>query len=248
MDRRRFITSLIACPLCASAASAEGTGPHWEYEGAHGPPKWGEIDSKFKACAVGAEQSPINLTNAVPASVDKLSIHWKSEAFQLVNNGHTIQANARNGGTLKIGKTNYTLQQFHFHTPSEHAFDGKRTAMEAHFVHAAPDGRLAVVGVLMVAGKTHKGFAHIMREAPKKAGEATLKAALSPRDFLPKARAFYRYQGSLTTPPCSEVVDWNVLGATIEVAEADIAAFKALYPMNARPLQAPNRRFLLKGV
>lgn len=239
---------MIACPVCAAAARAEGTGPHWEYDGERGAQKWGDLDGKFKACAVGAEQSPINLTNAIRANADTLSLHWKKEAFDLVNNGHTIQANATAGSTMKVGKTVYDFKQFHFHTPSEHAFDGKRTAMEAHFVHAAPDGRMAVVGVLMAAGGTHRGFAEIMRAAPAREGEGKLKTALDPRGFLPRKRDFFRYQGSLTTPPCSEVVDWNIFAATIEVAEADIAAFRKLYPMNARPLQAPNRRFLLRGL
>ena len=248
MDRRKFIASLIACPVCASTARAEGAAPQWEYEGEHGATKWGDMDSKFKACAVGAEQSPIDLTAAIRANVDRLAINWKPQAYDIVNNGHTIQANVKDGGSLTIGKTAYELKQFHFHTPSEHAFGGKRTAMEVHFVHAAADGRLAVVGVLMAAGKTHKGFASIMQAAPKKEGEAKLKATLDPRSFLPKGRDFYRYEGSLTTPPCSEVVDWNVFGTTIDVGTADIDAFKALFPMNARPLQALNRRFLLKGL
>ncbi len=245
MDRRRFLASLAACPACASAALAQTAAPHWEYDGARGATKWGELDSRFKACAVGSEQSPINLTSAIRARVDRLSIDWKPQAFDVINNGHTIQANVKDGSSLTIGKARYDLKQFHFHTPSEHAFNGKRTAMEAHFVHAADDGRLAVVGVLMTAGQRHKGFSEIMQAAPRKEGEAKLKGAIDPAGFLPKSRAFYRYEGSLTTPPCSEVVDWNVLEKTIEVAAADIDAFKSIFPMNARPLQPINRRYLL---
>jgi carbonic anhydrase len=247
MDRRRFLASLIACPACASSVLAQESAPHWKYEGEHGTTKWGEMDSKFKACAVGSEQSPIDLTGAIPANVHRLSIHWKPEAFEIANNGHTIQLNAKDGSSANFGKTVAELKQFHFHTPSEHAFGGKRTAMEAHFVHAAPDGRLSVIGVLMAAGKRHHGFAEIMRAAPKGEGEAKLKTPLDPHSFLPQSRDFYRYEGSLTTPPCSETVEWSVFDTAIEVAEADIEAFRALYPMNARPLQATNRRFLLRG-
>lgn len=248
MDRRKFLASLVACPACASAAWAQQAAPHWKYEGENGAAKWGEMDSKFKACAIGSEQSPIDLNGAIPANVHHLSINWKAEAFDIANNGHTIQVNAKDGGSSTFGKTVFELKQFHFHTPSEHAFAGKRSAMEAHFVHAAPDGRLAVVGVLMTAGKKHGAFAEIMRAAPKTEGEAKLKAALDPHHFLPHSRNFYRYEGSLTTPPCSETVEWSVFDTTIEVAAADIEAFRALYPMNARPLQATNRRFLLKGL
>ena len=247
MDRRQFLTSLLACPVCAATASA-ADGPHWEYEGDHGAAKWGDMDSKFKACSVGAEQSPIDLTAAIRASGDHIGISWKAEAYEVVNNGHTIQLNAKAGGTLTIGKRTYEMKQFHFHTPSEHAVDGKRTSMEVHFVHATPEGRLAVIGVLMVGGGKNTAFSTIMANAPKKEGSAALKDKMVPDAFLPKTREYFRYEGSLTTPPCAEVVDWNVFGKTIAVADKDIAAFKALFPMNARPLQPLNRRFLLRGL
>ncbi len=247
MNRRKFLISMAACPVCASAALGQTPAPHWEYEGERGVTKWGEMDSRFQACAVGSEQSPINLTQSIRAKVDRLSIDWKPQAFDVINNGHTIQANVKDGSSLKIGKTKYDLKQFHFHTPSEHAFDGKRTAMEVHFVHAATDGRLAVIGALMTAGKKHHGFSEIMKVAPKKEGEAKLKTVVDATGFLPKTRDYYRYEGSLTTPPCSEIVDWNVFDKTIEVAAADIEAFKSIFPMNARPLQKLNRRYLLKG-
>ena len=205
------------------------------------------MDSRFQACAVGSQQSPVDLSNAIRADADHIVIDWKPAPFDVVNNGHTIQLNVKPGSLLTIGTLQYDLKQFHFHAPSEHAFDGKRTAMEAHFVHAGPNGRLAVIGVLMVAGEGNKAFSDIMAVAPHEEGEAQLHAPLDPASLLPRDRDFYRYEGSLTTPPCSEVVEWNVFTHTLEVARADIDAFKAIFPMNARPLQQINRRFLLRG-
>jgi len=236
----------MACPLCVAKAGAEGAS--WDYErGARGPDKWGELDNGFKACATGREQSPINLTDAVRARIPHFEIDWKPETYQIVNDGHTIQANVAADSRLTIGKESYTLKQFHFHTPSEHAFDGERLAMEAHFVHAQPSGHLAVVGVLMVAGKRRHAFSDIMAVAPKQKGEARLVHPLDAAELLPRLRSVYRYEGSLTTPPCDEVVDWNICEHTVEVAQADIDAFRAIFPMNARPLQPLNRRFVLQS-
>jgi carbonic anhydrase len=247
LNRRRLLAGLLAGPACAAVARAGGA-PHWEYEGRGGAAKWGELDESYKACALGAEQSPIDLSSAIKATLDPLNLDWKPQAFEIVNNGHTIQADAKPGSTLTIGKDVYKLVQFHFHAPSEHSIGGKRSAMEVHFVHAGPDGRLAVVGVLMNAGRKNAAFADIMKRAPKKEGEKELEKPIDPRQFLPANPALYRYKGSLTTPPCSEVVDWNIYEQPIEVAAEDIEAFKAIFPMNARPLQPVNRRFLLRGV
>lgn len=245
-DRRRLLAGLLACPVCAAVARAEG--PHWEYEQHGGAAKWGELDESYKACSLGTEQSPIDLSSAIKANVDPLKLDWKPQAFEIVNNGHTIQANAAPGSTLTIGKDTYNLVQFHFHSPSEHSIGGKRSTMEAHFVNSQPSGRLAVVGVFMKAGRKNTAFAAIMRVAPRSEGEKALDKPLDPRQLLPASRALYRYKGSLTTPPCSEVVDWNIYEQPIEVAAEDIEAFRAIFPMNARPLQPVNRRFLLRGV
>jgi carbonic anhydrase len=245
IDRRTILKGLFACPACAAATGAMASGAHWSYEDA---PQWGAHDEAAKACAVGSQQSPVDLSGAIPASLDAIKIVWKPQAYRVVNNGHTFQCDAAPGaGGMTIGKESYDLLQFHFHTPSEHALAGKRTEMEVHFVHRHASGRLAVVGVLMVAGKAHPGFSAIMATAPKEEGGADLAKPVDPASFLPKGRKFYRYEGSLTTPPCSEVVDWTVYEAPIEVAKADIATFQAAFKMNARPLQSMNRRFLLKG-
>lgn len=243
LDRRSFLAGLLACPTCA-ATGGSAFAAHWSYED---PDHWGN-DEAAKTCAVGSQQSPVDLTKGVRASIDTLKIAWKPQAFRIVNNGHTFQADAKPGaGGITIGGEKFDLLQFHFHTPSEHALDGKRTAMEVHFVHKHASGRLAVVGVFLVAGKALPALTELLKTAPREEGGADLAKAIDPASFLPGKRGFYRYEGSLTTPPCSETVDWNVFDTPVTVAAADIEAFKKAFPMNARPLQSINRRFLLKG-
>lgn len=243
LSRRKLLFGLAICPLCAPA---RGEGAHWSYEGEARPERWSELDASFKACATGDQQSPVDLSKTINADIGSATPSWSKQAYEIVNNGHTIQANAAPGDGLLLDGQRYELKQFHFHTPSEHAIAGHRTAMEVHFVHAHASGRLAVVGALMVPGKANAAFAGVMAKAPKTAGKTKLAAAIDPMTFWPQG-GIYRYEGSLTTPPCSEIVDWIVFERPVEVAAADIAAFKAIFPMNARPLQPLNRRFLLAG-
>ena len=151
--RRRMLLGLAACPLCAAlgSGSASAEGAHWSYEGGTGPDNWAKLQKDSQVCGVGDQQSPIDLTDAIKAEIPHIAVNWKPEAFVVENNGHTLQANALPGGTLALGPDRYQLLQFHFHTPSEHAVEGKRTEMEAHFVHQGPGDRLGVLAVLMVS-------------------------------------------------------------------------------------------------
>ncbi len=249
MHRRRILkgfAGLALCLLCVSAARAT-EGAHWDYEGgAHGPSHWAELDASNRVCSVGSQQSPIAITGSVEADLPSLKVGWKSAVDTIVNNGHTIQVNAAAGGILEVGGENFELLQFHFHHPSEHTIDGKNFAMEAHFVHRHSSGSLGVLGVLLTTGGENAVFSKIISTMPPAAGEPVKAASgIDPNGLLPEQRQYYRYSGSLTTPPCSETVDWMLLAEPVAVADADVAAFARLYPSNARPVQQLDRRFVL---
>lgn len=248
MDRRqalRLCAGLALCPLCGPTGFASEA--HWSYDGETGPDKWGGLDPADASCSTGSQQSPIDIAGAVGARQPRLKIDWPKRPDTMTNNGHTIQLDFADGATLRVGDRSYALRQFHFHHPSEHLVAGKRFAMEAHFVHAAED-ELAVVGVLMVAGKPNRVFNKIVSTMPSEEGQSgPADPAIDPIRLLPTRRDYYRYEGSLTTPPCSETVHWIVLAHPIEVDEADIARFAELYAMNARPLQQRDRRFILRS-
>jgi carbonic anhydrase len=250
MHRRRALkifAGLALCPLCASAGLAADA--HWSYEGATGPDRWGTLDAANSLCSAGTQQSPLDIGDTTKAELSPLKIEWSKRPDTIVNNGHTIQLNFAEGDSLAVRNRSYRLVQFHFHHPSEHLVGGRRFAMEVHFVHADATGGLAVVGVLMTAGKANPVFSTIVSTMPSAAGPP-VKAdpAIDANGLLPAGRSYYRYAGSLTTPPCSETVDWLVLADPIAVEEADIARFAKLFPMNARPVQPRNRRFLLDTV
>ena len=251
MHRRQALglfAGFALCPLCASAAFGEENhaGTHWSYEGANGPDEWGSLDAANGVCSTGTQQSPVDLAEPISARQPALKIRWAKRPQTIVNNGHTIQLDLTDGGSLNVGDRSYVLRQFHFHHPSEHLVHGKAFAMEAHFVHTAADGGLAVISVFMAPGRANTVFHKIVSTMATKEGPPIpADPAIDPNGLLPAQRTYYHYQGSLTTPPCSETVDWLVFNEPIGVAADDIARFANLYPMNARPAQKPNRRFLL---
>jgi carbonic anhydrase len=244
-DALKALAGLALCPVCApSGFAAEGA--HWGYEGAMGPAKWGDVDAASKVCTVGLQQSPIDIISPIKSQLPPLKINWVKGADTIVNNGHTIQLNFAEGATLMVGTNTYKLLQVHFHRPSEHMIAGKSYPMEAHFVHRAASGALAVVGVLMSTGKANAAFAKVVAAMPVKQGPPVkADAGFDPNAMLPKKLGYYRYPGSLTTPPCAETVEWLLLTTPITVAESDVAAFAKLYPLNARPVQRDNRRYVL---
>ena len=246
MERRNFIKGLALlgfCPLCApSGLAAEGV--HWSYEGEAGPDHWGALSADNAACSVGSQQSPLDITGAVKADIPVIAIDWMKGGGEIVNNGHTIQINMPAGSKLNRGDKTYELLQFHFHAPSEHLVEGRSFPMEVHFVHKAESGTLGVLGVFFAPGAANATFASLAVAFPAKEGEKA-PADVDPSGMLPKTLGYWAYEGSLTTPPCSEIVDWMVAMEPIEVAAGDIEKFTALYAMNARPALAPNRRFIL---
>jgi carbonic anhydrase len=250
MHRRQVLKSFVGfalCPLCRRTGFAADA--HWTYAGVDGAARWGDLDPAYKACSLGAQQSPVNIGETVKAQLPPLKINWAKAFDTIVNNGHTIQVSIGDDSTLAIGDGgNFRLTQFHFHHPSEHTINGGGFAMEAHFVHANAAGNRAAIGVLMTAGRMNKVFNTIVLTMPGREGPA-IKAdsKIDPNALLPSKRSYYRYEGSLTTPPCAETVDWLVLAEPIQVAEADITSFARLYPNNARPIQKANRRFVLRS-
>lgn len=250
MNRRNAIKAmagLALCPICTLPAFAEER-LHWSYAGESGPDRWHELDAAARTCAAGAQQSPLDVSAAIYGELPELDIAWNRQAETIVNNGHTIQLNFREGSSLTLGRDRYRLLQLHFHRPSEHLINGKAFDMEAHFVHATPAGALGVVAVMIATGRANPVFRRIVATMPVAPGPAiAADAGIDPNGLLPQARGYFTYAGSLTTPPCSETVSWMLLTDPIEVAGDDVAAFAKLYPMNARPAQKPNRRFVLRS-
>jgi carbonic anhydrase len=236
----RAITA-IAAALAAHAAAAEEGGGHWSYDGGSGPAHWSEIDRAYAACAQGRAQSPIDLTGAAADSAGP-EFHWRHLSAETeADNGHTIQVTTRNAGHILLDGLRYELAQFHFHHPSEHAVEGRRFPLEIHFVHQSDSGRLAVVGVLVEEGAESAALAPLWAAFPSAHAHPT-PGVVALDGLSPEDPAAWRYDGSLTTPPCSEGVSWVVMQGRLTASPEQIAAFAEYYEDNARPPQRLNER------
>lgn len=242
---KKQLLAIAACSLVFSPLVQADNHPHWGYKGHGGASHWAELDESFAACKLGKQQSPINIETAKTkkAELAPLAFAYTASAAEVVNNGHTIQINLPAAGSVGIAGADYKLLQFHFHAPSEEFINGKPYPMVAHLVHKNADGKLAVVAVLFKRGKENAALKAVFANLPAKEGETkALEAPLNVADFLPKDQTYFAFAGSLTTPPCSEEVRWQVLKTPVELSAAQIATFRKLYPMNARPVQPLNGR------
>ena len=245
-----------AAKAATGARGATGTTPlHWSYEGATGPANWSQLDKAYEACLEGSKQSPIDITNAKAANLSDLTFNYSPTAASVVNNGHTIEVDVTPGDTMTTKGITYGLAQFHFHGPSEHTVGGKAYPLEVHLVHRSLDpadasGKLAVVGVLISEGEENAAFKAVIDNLPTEENKPkTIAAPIDPKAMMPAIQATYRYDGSLTTPPCSEGVDWNVMAQPVTMSKAQIAAITAkFHEPNNRPIQKLGSRELLLDV
>lgn len=225
---------------CGHASGAHVGGAHFSYAGESGPPAWGELAPGWEACEKGKQQSPIDMPDSATANeYPALEVNYASSALNILNNGHTIQVNYDAGSKITLAGTEYALRQFHFHAPSEHKVAGRSWPLELHLVHENAQGGLAVVGIFIKEGAENAALAKVFDNLPSTEGAAKTiaGATVQAEDFWPSDHAMWRYDGSLTTPPCSEGVKWHVLQTPIEASSAQIANFTRLVHDNARPIQ-----------
>ena len=224
--------------------ASHGEKAHWGYEGAEGPEAWGKLKPEFAPCSEGKSQSPIDIADASAQDLANIAFSYQPASLDIVNNGHTIQVNYAEGSSIEVDGATYALKQFHFHGPSEHTMKGKHSPLEIHLVHQNASGGLAVVGVMIDSGSGNQALAPVWANLPSESGqERKLEdVKINATDILPDEHLYYRYDGSLTTPPCSEGVKWFVLTKAIEASDEQVAAFNAIIKGNNRPVQPLNRR------
>ena len=247
MRRPWQVVLVVALAWTAPRGSSEkGHAAHWTYEGEQGPAHWAALDPANAACGTGTRQSPVDIEskNAKAGDLPPLTFDYRPSPLTLIDNGHTVQATVAPGSFLEVGGQRYALQQLHFHHPSEERVNGHAFPLVVHLVHKSEAGALAVVAVLMDAGKPNPLVDTLWAHLPAAQGKEVHPQGVTvdARQLLPSTLGYYTFQGSLTTPPCTEGVTWFVLKSTGQVSDRELKEFARRYPHNARPVQPLNGR------
>ena len=180
----------------------------WGYSGPIGPEHWGNLCYEYRPCAEGTEQSPVNITGYAPTDDAPIVFSYSGLATVARNNGHTVYLDYAPDNHIEVDGHRYELQGVHYHSPGEHLLDGESLAAELHLVHQDGDGNLAVVGLLFRLGEPSSMVQELIDAASDVGTAVDLEHGLAARSFIPDSLGYYGYNGSLTTPPCTEGVRW----------------------------------------
>lgn len=249
-------SGLLFVSMTFSSLAFAGGSVEWSYAGDLGPENWSTLSPEFATCGSGSEQSPIDIDTGITnvVKLKDIEIDYESWALNVVNNGHTVQVNMAPGSKIEIADKEYHLLQFHFHTSSENTINGQYFPMEVHFVHMNSHGQLGVLGVMFEIGKSNETLEAILATHPVHEGTHALHhgSGINPLGLIPvdddEVTEYFNFKGSLTTPPCSEGVNWLIAKETVEASAEQLHEFTEIlthegaYSGNNRPVQLLNLR------
>ncbi len=254
MNRKPSLKTAALAAFLLSSPSVYAGGEVWSYEGDTGPDKWGELAPAWVICSAGHYQSPINIEDGIRVELPPLSADIKSSELKFGLDGPTFAVPYDPGSALTINDTRYELKQFHFHHQSEHTVNGKHYPMEAHLVLRAEgsDHNNAVMGILIEEGSENEMLNQFWDQLPRGRStmDATESVSVNVGDLLPENRAYYMYEGSMTTPGCPQGVRWYVLEQPVQASKVQIDRFiedLTAGKTNNRPVQPSYGRWVLKS-
>ena len=240
---------MLACLVALlTGVSCDGGGQlaQWGYAGQGAPQHWAALSPEYAACAEGKQQSPIDIAGYDNSSgAAPISFAYNTDAMAIRNDGRTVNVDYGAGNTLSVGQRDYALKSAHLHSPSEHLVDGESFAAELHLVHSDADGNLAVIGLMFKLGLPSPMVQEILDAAPD-AGDVSLGGfTLNAKGYAPDDTGHYRYDGSKTTPPCDEPVDWYVMHRHKTISAEQVAGLLAQSGgANNRPVQPLGNRMI----
>ena len=245
-----LLSTMFAFAACDGGEDAPMTGDavEWGYDGAGAPENWASLSEEYATCADGDQQSPIDITASEEGGDGPISLSYNSDASAVRNDGKFVHVDYPPGNTLSVGQRTFELKSAHLHSPSEHRIDGVSFAAELHLVHVEADGHLVVVALLFRLGEPSPVVQAILDAAPAAGDAVSAGTALNAGGYVTGGLAYYRYDGSLTTPPCYEPVAWYVMRDPKTISPEQVDNLLALSGSpNNRPVQPRGSRVITIG-
>jgi carbonic anhydrase len=240
---------LAALFLGTAAMAAAQTTANWSYEGKNGQLAWSKLDPSWGACAKGHEQSPIDIRGAkLDKTLKPIEFHYMSGPVTLENTGLTIVAHVDRGSYIMVDGVRYDLVSFDFRHPAEEPVKGRYSDMSIHLLHKSADGKMVIVAVRVVEDRSlgNAILAMLWDHLPKVAHKTeTITDLVNPGGLLPADRSYWTYTGSLTTPPCTEGVQWFVFEQELGISRTQLRTFSSMFKMDTREPQDPHGRKIL---
>jgi carbonic anhydrase len=245
----------IACWRLASCSRSSTQAPElpahvpvpWSYEGPAGPERWNKLDREYATCGFGTTQSPVDIAKTTPSDLPDIEFHYQPSKFTLVNTGFGVDADISDGNSIDVDGQHFDLVRLQIHVPSEHSINGKLADAELQLIHQNASRELAVVAVLLRAGRDDTTLHDLWNNLPTNSGESrALVREINPEEILPVHRQTFRYDGSKTVPPCDEIATWFVLRDAMHLSAGQLSAWTALFRPNNRPVQPLNHRMILE--
>ncbi|MAM40134.1 MAG: twin-arginine translocation pathway signal protein [Erythrobacter sp.] len=235
------VASIVLAVSGAAAIAAPEGAVDWVYGDGDLPEKWSITNEAYGACDAGNMQSPIDLNLANTRGEIEFASSYEETTGELKTGPSKVQVDVAPGMGMISGQHLFSLVQFHFHTPSEHRLHGRRYPLTVHLVHGTATGDFAVLGVMFEEGDENPALAKILAGIDG----GSKNVAVDVRELVPENIDVYRYMGSLTTPPCTEGVNWHVADQVLEASPAQLAAFERILGQSARSMQPLNNRLVL---
>ncbi|KAJ0976721.1 hypothetical protein J5N97_012195 [Dioscorea zingiberensis] len=271
MASRGAIFAFGVALLLATHARAQVNVIKFGYSGDSGPDKWGNLSQEFAACSQGTSQSPVNILKEINGSVPYRKMmpvqgDYIDPNATLVNNGFNIALRFNEKvGSIFVRQKKHELVHMVWHTPSEHTIDDERHECmhefpaELQLIHLSEDGGIAIVAILYKYGDDEDKLLLQFKDQLSQLAQQNCSSdqethipigVLNTKALRRQYTKFWSYTGSLSTPPCTENVNWIIVGKIREISEDQVAALQAPlaaeYKNNSRPVQPMNGRSVFR--
>lgn len=215
----------------------------WSYRGKTGPGNWEKLNKKYNIKSTG-KQSPIDISkDAKVESLAPEALKFQPGYFELLRQDQKLTLTPMpvegKENSITFNEEDYSLTTINLHVPSEHKIQGKQYDGELQLNFESKEKKNLIIAVMIEKGEKNYALDQVSNEISKLKNnkKEQTKEPISTLALIPQNRDYFAYQGSFTTPPTTEGVQWLVMKNTITVDKNQLKDLKKVLKDNVRPIQ-----------